>query len=69
MGYCLEAHDLAASKLAANREKDLIFVTVLLDENLVDPATLLDRIEALPVPEEQQERMAAWVKITCEDLG
>jgi hypothetical protein len=35
-GYCLEAHDLAASKLAAFRDKDRDFVRVLLMEQIID---------------------------------
>ena len=35
VGHCIEAHDLAASKLAAYREKDRIFVSTLLRENLM----------------------------------
>jgi hypothetical protein len=34
-GWCLEPHDLAFSKLAAGREKDLRFVTALLRHKLV----------------------------------
>ncbi|MDB4913695.1 MAG: hypothetical protein JWM95_1339 [Gemmatimonadetes bacterium] len=37
IGWCLEAHDLAASKLVAFREKDLEFVRVLLVEKMVVP--------------------------------
>ena len=35
IGWCLEGHDLAASKLAAVRDKDLDFGRVLLGEALV----------------------------------
>ena len=48
-GHCLEAYDLAASKLGANREKDRVFVTTLLQEKLIDGKTLLNRVEELPV--------------------
>jgi hypothetical protein len=34
IGWCLEVHDLAASKLVAGREKDLEFVRVLLREKM-----------------------------------
>jgi hypothetical protein len=46
-GLCLEPHDLAASKLAAGREKDVAFVGQMLSERLVDPATLQQRVDAL----------------------
>jgi len=67
-GYCLEAHDLAASKLAAFRQRDLDFVRILLVERLLDPETLIVRTRALPVHSEKQERLATWVSITQQDL-
>ena len=54
-GWCLEVHDLAASKLAAGREKDVDFVRVLLSKNMVVAGTLAARIEALPLPPDRQE--------------
>jgi Nucleotidyltransferase of unknown function (DUF6036) len=36
VGYCLDVHDLAISKLVANREKDKEFVKELLKNNLLD---------------------------------
>jgi hypothetical protein len=46
-GWCLEVHDLAASKLVAGRQKDLNFVRMLLSEKLASPETLASRVEAL----------------------
>ena len=40
IGWCLEPHDLAFSKLAARREKDLTFVTNLLSLKLIRPSQL-----------------------------
>jgi hypothetical protein len=68
-GHCIEAHDLAASKLAANREKDRVFVTTLLAEEVIDGAVLLKRIEVLPVGPERIEQLNRWVSITMEDLA
>lgn len=68
VGHCLEAHDLAASKLAAYREKDLEFVTLLLLERLIDRDTLLARIAMLPVDEEATKRLARWVRAIAEDI-
>lgn len=62
IAYCLEPHDLAASKLAAHREKDLAFVEAMLEHGLVAGATLAERIEALPVPLRQREELAAWLR-------
>jgi hypothetical protein len=61
-GWCLEVHDLAASKLVAGRDKDLEFVAVLLRERMADPDTLAQRVAALPLAGEQltsvQQRLA-----------
>ncbi len=67
-GYCLESHDLAASKLAAFREKDRDFVRTLLVEGLVDAGTLVERISALPIESENQLRLSKWVEGTSREL-
>jgi len=66
--YCLEAHDLAASKLAAYRDKDRDFVRVLLIEQMIDADIFLHRIDLLPVPDEVKERSVNWIKRTVKDL-
>lgn len=48
-GLCLEIHDLAVSKLAAGREKDLHYVGSLLRHRLVDINILLERLAATPI--------------------
>lgn len=48
IGWCLEPHDLAFSKLAARREKDLAFVRGLLDHRMIRRAELVRRIESAP---------------------
>ncbi len=67
-GYCLEVHDLAASKLAAFREKDRDFVQVLLIEQIIDADIFLHRIDLLPVSDEIKERSVNWIKRTVKDL-
>jgi hypothetical protein len=62
VGLCLEPHDLAASKLAAGREKDWIFVAEMLVRNIVQPDLLLQRLASLPVSEDRRDRLIAWVK-------
>jgi len=52
-GWCLDVHDLAASKLVAGREKDLDFVRTLLKEDMVRLETMGERITALPLPPER----------------
>jgi hypothetical protein len=48
IGWCLEPHDLAFSKLAARREKDLAFVRGLLKHRMIARTELLRRIESSP---------------------
>lgn len=67
--HCIEAHDLAASKLVAYREKDRDFVRVLLVEGLVDAAELIRRVEALDVEPELRQRLLRWVEATAGELG
>lgn len=67
-GLCIESHDLAASKLFAYREKDRIFVSTLLMEELIHGATLLERIRILPVDDITRERLIRWVEVTLVDI-
>lgn len=68
-GLCLEVHDLAASKLAAFRDKDRDFVRVLLKEHLIDDRVLKRRIRTLNIARGERDRLAKWVAITAEGLG
>ncbi len=67
-GHCLEAHDLAASKLAAFRDKDRVFVSTLLLERLVRPEILMSRIALMPLEEDRRERLTQWVRRIREQL-
>jgi hypothetical protein len=58
IGWCLEPHDLAASKLAAAREKDREFVAALLRHRLIQKEELEKRIEAMSIPEADRQRMS-----------
>jgi hypothetical protein len=48
VGWCLEPHDLAVSKLAAGRENDIRFVETMLREGLIDAEEVRARIHATP---------------------
>lgn len=61
IGYCLDPHDLAASKLVAGREKDGQFVRTMLAHQLVDLETLRERIAQLPVLPSIKTRLLALV--------
>lgn len=56
-GWCLEVHDLAASRLAAGREKDVGFVAALLGYAMVHRVVLAARIDALPLADERREQL------------
>jgi hypothetical protein len=56
-GWCLEAHDIAASKLVAGREKDRGYVAALLRHRMIEPDVLAERISALPLPEDRREQL------------
>lgn len=49
-GWCLDVHDLAVSKLAAGREKDLGFVRCLAVHEMIQPDILNERLDALSSP-------------------
>lgn len=68
IGWCIEAHDLAASKLVAFRDKDRDFVRVLLAQKMIKPRTLISRLRRLPKGERLKERLVIWVDRTVREL-
>ena len=68
VGWCVQAHDLAASKLAAYREKDRNFVRTLLVEGMIVAKVLIERINLLKIDDELRERLLQWVQYTTEEL-
>jgi hypothetical protein len=71
-GWCVEAHDLAASKLVAFRGQDRDFVRVLLEHELVNPRKLLLRIGQLPEDSsdpDRRTRLETWLDRTLNELG
>jgi hypothetical protein len=68
IGWCVEKHDLAVSKLAAYREKDRDFVRILLLERMVTPETLIERINLLNIDEQFRDRLLRWIHKTIEEL-
>ncbi|MFN2302882.1 MAG: hypothetical protein ACK2TV_04040, partial [Anaerolineales bacterium] len=68
IGWCVEIHDLAASKLAAYREKDRDFVRTLLIERMIAPETLIERINLLKNEEDLRDRLLQWIQNTIEEL-
>lgn len=47
-GWCLELHDLAASKLVAGREKDVSFVSVMFEHKLIGVDLMRERLGMIP---------------------
>jgi len=69
IGWCLEPHDLAASKLAAAREKDHEFVAALLRHGLVEKAEVEKRIQTMPVTQADKHRMTAMLTRLARETG
>jgi hypothetical protein len=66
---CPEIHDLAASKLAAGRDKDFDYVSVFIAHDYVDTQKLLRRVARLDVPAEHRERIRAWIGAVAHRLS
>ena len=65
--FCLEVHDLLASKLAAGRLKDLEFVGALLKLRLASVPVLRRRIRRFPVPADAH-KAALRLVVVLEEL-
>lgn len=61
IGWRVEAHDLAASKLAAYREKDREFVRVLSTAEMILVKILTQRIQLLKIDEQLRRGFLQWV--------
>jgi len=59
IGFCLDPHDLAASKLAAGRDKDWPFVDEMLKAGIVNVAELKRRVESLTLLDKR--KIDAWL--------
>jgi len=68
IGRCIEAHDLAVSKLAAFRDKDRDFVRTLLAERLVNARKLRLRIQQLPPSRIPAATLLAWLDATVNEI-
>ena len=61
-GYCIEAHDLAVSKLIAGRQKDLEFIQELVRHNMIQKKTMLHRLKQTSLPESMRSNIRARLK-------
>lgn len=66
VGYCLEPHDLAASKAIAGREKDRDFVAAMLRHELVVGEVVLARLATVPVEPPVRENARLWLRAEIE---
>ena len=57
-GWCLDLHDLAVSKLAAGREKDMEFLHGMVDEGLINHPVLIERLQAVNFAGEEARNTA-----------
>lgn len=59
--WCLEPHDLFASKLVAWRVKDQQFLRAMLKHKLAKPLIVVNRIEDLPLPPSRRAELKQLV--------
>jgi hypothetical protein len=60
-GYLLDPHDCVVSKLVAGREKDYLFARALIDNELIDPVVIAERVETVPVAAPVLTRLRSWI--------
>ena len=58
-GWCLEVHDIAVAKYFANRPKDRRYTTDLWRYDMLDEATLAERMRNAPISKAKRQRMLA----------
>lgn len=66
IGLCLEKHDLAFSKLAAGREKDIAFILELLKHRLINRGKLRRLINSENNQELRQLLIRNWTIVTSK---
>ncbi len=62
IGWCLEAHDLAVSKLLAGRDKDFEFVRVMVASAMVKASTLKERLSLTSAESVLVQRASEWME-------
>ena len=63
-GWCLEVHDIAVSKYAAGREKDLRYIAALWRHAMIDEATMHARLATAKL--KATDKPMAWIVETME---
>ena len=67
IGYCLDVHDLASSKLVAGREKDLDFVGEMFRHDIINVTTINERVAKLPIDDDHKRLLEQ--RITALQAG
>ncbi len=67
--HCLEPHDLVLAKCAAGRERDWEFARNAIRAGLVQPETLFERVDALPVSADQCNSIRARLEALIDGAG
>lgn len=67
-GFCLEIHDLLASKYVANRDKDRRFARDAFHFGLAQPTIVHERVGLLDIAEEQKSRIADAIRIDARHV-
>jgi hypothetical protein len=68
IGYCLDPNDLAVAKLIAHRPKYTIFVHILLEDKLIDPEIVKQRLETVSsITSERISTLKNWIDIHLAD--
>ena len=60
-GYCLEAHDLAISKIIAQRPKDREFVQELVRHDMIEKKTMLHRLKQTDLQEPMRRNISTRI--------
>ena len=66
-GYCLEAHDLAISKIIAQRPKDMEFVQELVRHDMIEKKTMLQRLKQTNLQEPMRRNTQSRILSLFQD--
>lgn len=61
IGLCLDPHDLAISKYAARREKDVVFNREMARRGIIERQKVLDLLAATPVSEDRKTAIRGYI--------
>lgn len=64
---CPDMHDLVVSKCAAGRDKDAVFVRILLANDLVTLSTLLERVVMLDPAKHNLQHITQWTQRRAQE--